>query len=126
MSKKIKAAIIGLGARGQHYARCCKEFEDEIQIVAVADVLPERVRQMQLEFNLPDERCFACGEDRLRQDRLADVLFICTQDREHFEPAMTAMKKGSDILLEKPISPFPGERREALETAEQYHTQIVV
>ncbi|WP_343246362.1 Gfo/Idh/MocA family oxidoreductase [Diplocloster hominis] len=126
MSKKIKAAIIGLGARGQHYARCCKEFEDEIQITAVADVLPDRVRQIQLEFNLPDEQCFACGEDLLQQDRLADVVFICTQDREHFEPAMKAMKKGYHILLEKPISPFPGEWRELLKTAVQYHTNIVV
>ena len=85
MDKKISIAIIGLGARGRHYARCCKEFSAEIEIVAAADPIPERVEQMRAEFNLPAERCFASGEALLKEERLADAVFICTQDREHFE-----------------------------------------
>ena len=34
---------------------------------------------------------------------------ICTQDKMHYEPAMMAIEKGYDILLEKPISPDPKE-----------------
>lgn len=126
MDKKISIAIIGLGARGQHYARCCKEFSAEAEIVAVADIIPERVEQMKAEFSLPAECCFTSGEALLEQERLADVMFICTQDREHFEPAMKAMKKGYHILLEKPVSPFPDEWRTLLKTAEEYKTKVLV
>lgn len=126
MDKKISIAIIGLGARGRHYARCCKEFSAEIEIVAAADPIPERVEQMRAEFNLPAERCFASGEALLKEERLADAVFICTQDREHFEPAMKAMKKGYHILLEKPVSPFPDEWRALLAAAEEHKTKVLV
>ncbi len=39
-------AIVGLGARGMHYARCCKEFADEAEIVALPDIIPERVEEI--------------------------------------------------------------------------------
>lgn len=126
MEEKIRIAIIGLGARGQHYARCCKEFSDEARITAVADIIPERVEQIRKEFHLAPEQCYPSGEELLKQERLADVVFICTQDREHYQPALTAMEKGYHILLEKPVSPFPDEWRTLLKTAKEYRTKVLV
>ena len=109
MKKRITVAIVGLGARGMHYARCCKEFADEAEIVAIADIIPERVEEMAQELKIPETSCYRSGEELLEEDRLADVMFICTQDRQHIKPAIEAMRKGYHLLLEKPISPFPEE-----------------
>lgn len=126
MKKKITVAIVGLGARGMHYARCCKEFADEVEIVAVADKIPERVEEIADEFSIPKTGCYGSGEELLRKDKLADVMFICTQDREHVAPALQAMKKGYHLLLEKPISPFAEEWGELVKTAGETNRHVVV
>ena len=41
--------------------------------------------------------------------KVADAVFICTQDKQHFEPTMRALEAGYHVLLEKPMSPDPEE-----------------
>lgn len=126
MSEKIKVAVYGVGARGMHYARCCQEFSDEVEVVAIADLIPERVAELGEELHIPPERRFSSGEEMLEQECLADIMFICSQDREHFEPAIRAMKKGYHLLLEKPVTPFAKEWGELLQTARENDRQVVV
>lgn len=126
MNKKIKAAIYGAGARGSHYARCCQEFSDEIEVVAIADMKAERVAELAEELHIPKEQCFSSGEEMLEKERLADVMFICTQDREHFKPAVEAMKKGYHLLLEKPVSPFAKEYGDLLRISREMNRQVIV
>ena len=46
MSKKITVAIAGLGSRGKDtYARMAKLFADRMELVAVADIVPERSKR---------------------------------------------------------------------------------
>ena len=55
MNKKLTVAIYGAGARGSHYARCCQEFADEIEVVAIADLKAERVAELAEELHIPRE-----------------------------------------------------------------------
>lgn len=126
MNKKLTVAIYGAGARGSHYARCCQEFADEIEVVAIADLKAERVAELAEELHIPRENCFSSGKEMLEKDRLADVMFICTQDREHFKPAVAAMKKGYHLLLEKPVSPFAEEYGELLRVSRETNRQVIV
>mgnify|MGYP000511991396 CR=1 FL=1 len=45
----------------------------------------------------------------IAHEKLADAMFICTQDRQHVRQAIPALEKGYDLLLEKPI--FAGSFR---------------
>ena len=56
-----------------------------------------------------NEFYFESWEELLSKPKMADVVIIATQDRMHFAPAMAAVEKKYDILLEKPISPNPKE-----------------
>ena len=57
MGRKLKVAIAGLGSRGKDtYARTAKLFPDKMEIVAVADIDPEKVREAAEEYQVPD--CF--------------------------------------------------------------------
>ena len=42
-------------------------------------------------------------------EMISDIAMICTQDKMHYEPALMAIDKGYDILLEKPVAPTPKE-----------------
>ena len=101
-------AVVGLGARGHHtYMKYQHLFPERMKVVAIADTNPEKVELCKKEFNVKDEMCFSSAMDLLKQDRLADVVIIATQDGDHREHTLEALEKGYEILLEKPISNDP-------------------
>ncbi len=125
--RKLTVAISGLGSRGfQTYAKLCAHFPDDLEIVAGADPNPDHMRLFRERFDLPDDRCFASSDDMLRQDKLADILLICTLDRLHFSEATAALEKGYDILLEKPISTNAEECKIIADTANRLGRKVMV
>ena len=64
-----------------------------MEIVAIADIDPAKVKEVAEEFHIPQERCFASAEELIAQEKLADVMFITTQDRQHVGQAIPALKK---------------------------------
>ena len=125
--KQLTAAIIGLGSRGKDtYAKTAKLFPEKLRITAIADIDPMKVEEVRKEYGVPEENCFSSAEELLEQEKLADVMFITTQDRQHVAHAVPALKKGYDLLLEKPVSPSVEECRELLRTALRYDRKVVV
>ncbi len=125
--KQCAVAIAGLGARGLDvYAQCAKRFPEKMKITAVADVREHRVALAAQQFDLQAEQCFCGFDEMMEQEQLADILVLCTQDRQHVAQAIKAMRKGYHILLEKPISPDLQECREILKVAEETKRQVIV
>lgn len=127
MSKKIKVALAGLGSRGKDtYAPTAKLFPEKMEIVAIADIDPEKVEEVAREYNIPKEMCFSSAEELIAGEKLADAMFITTQDRQHVGQAIPALKKGYHLLLEKPISPDLEECREIVQVAQACKKQVIV
>ena len=106
-SKKI--ILIGAGGRGKTYTDIAGNMDGEFEVVAVADPADVRRHYIQDKHNLPDEMCQKSWETLLEKPKFADVVIIANMDRGHFAPAMAAIEKGYDILLEKPMAPTPEE-----------------
>ena len=127
MEQKIKVAIAGLGSRGKDvYARALERFSDKVEITAVADIDAQKTAIAARRYHIPEERCFASAEELLEQDRLADVMVIATQDRQHVGHAIPALRKGYHLLLEKPVSPFLEECVELARVAKECERMVVV
>ena len=127
MSKRLKVALAGLGSRGKDtYAPTAKLFPDKMEIVAIADIDPAKVEEVAKEYHIPEEMCFASAEELIAQDKLADIMFITTQDKQHVEQAIPELKKGYHLLLEKPISPKPEECREIVKVAKECNRKVIV
>lgn len=127
MSKQLTVALAGLGSRGKDtYAKAANVFPDKMKIVAIADIDPEKVDEVSKLYNVPADACFSSAEEMIAQDKLADVMFITTQDRQHVKQAIPAMEKGYHLLLEKPISPVLEECKEIVEAAKKYNRIVVV
>src|SRR5882724_6150109 len=105
--KQIKVAIIGVGQRGEGYANYIAHNPYEAQIVAVAELNSTRREQFCQKYHLSAEQCFTTWQEMLSVSIAADAILVCTQDRQHFEPAMAALNAGYHVLLEKPMSPDP-------------------
>ena len=127
MSYPVTFAICGCGSRGlDAYASYQKVHPGKMKIIAGADSRPERLEALRAEYDVPEKNLFSSGEEMLRRPRLADVMIIATQDRQHVAQALLALEKGYHLLLEKPISPDLEECRRLQKKAHEAGRAVVV
>ncbi len=127
MKSPITVAIVGLGNRGMYaYGSRILERNDEIKVVAASDVDKGRLELMAKNHGIAPENCFNSADELLARPKLADMMFICTQNQHHYDNAIKALEKGYHILLEKPISPSLSECKKIEETAQKYNRKVVV
>ena len=127
MNSKIKIAIIGLGSRGRTaYGEELLTLRDRAEVTAVADPNEERLKLAGDAHGVPAERRFRSAEDLLAQPKLADAALICTQDRMHVPHAVAALRRGYDIMMEKPVSPILSDLQEIVKTARETGRKVVV
>ena len=105
MSQPLTAVLIGAGNRGYTaYGPYALVHPNEIRFVAVAEPNETRRARFAQAHAIPPERQFRTWEDLLAQRQIADAALVCTLDRTHVEPTVTALEAGYDVLLEKPMA----------------------
>ena len=125
--KKITVAIAGLGSRGlDTYAKCLERYPDRVELVAIADIRLDRVEVAAQRYHIPADKCFDSVQSLLKAPRQADVLFICTPDDVHYQPAIDALNLGYHLLLEKPAARTVAECRHIAELAEEKGLHVIV
>ncbi len=102
---KITVALIGAGVRGEVYASYALDHPHEMEVVAVAEPDVEKRKKMQALYKIEQSKVFENANELLGEARLADAVFICTQDHDHYSQAIKALEQGYHVLLEKPMSP---------------------
>lgn len=95
----MKAAVIGCGNISKmHFIALSNNPEAEI--IAVADIKPERADEMAEKYGAKAYYSF----DELLEAEAPDVVHICTPHYLHTEMAIKALGKGINVLTEKPCS----------------------
>lgn len=103
-SKKIlKVGIIGTGWIADAHAAKYKEMND-VEIVALADLVPGKAEKFAEKWELPNARCYLSHKELLDNENDLDAVSVCTYNRTHAECTIYALKKGVNVLCEKPMS----------------------
>lgn len=114
------AVVVGAGNRGRLvYAAWARRHPDRLRVVAVAEPDERSRESVGDQHGIPPERRFRDWKECLEGPRLADVAILATSDTLHVEPALAAVARGYDVLLEKPIAPTPAECVTVVEAAER-------
>ncbi|MDO4593948.1 MAG: Gfo/Idh/MocA family oxidoreductase [Tissierellia bacterium] len=103
----IKVAVIGAGHRGNLAYASQFLNRNDIKAVSFTDTDEEKLKIMQVKYNLSDEYLFNSTEEffkALDKEKFCDAVIIATPDRDHFETCMKVLDYDLHILLEKPIS----------------------
>ncbi|MDF2721927.1 MAG: oxidoreductase domain protein, partial [Paenibacillus sp.] len=100
-TNKIRIGIIGSGGIARAHVNAYKTIED-VQIVAVADVVPGRAQDFITANQLNGAQPFEDHRDMLRLD--LDGVSICTPNMAHYGTSVDSLKAGKHVLLEKPMS----------------------
>ncbi len=126
MSEKKSVILIGAGARGIGYTNYIARNSESYEVLAVAEPVDDRRLYVKEKHNIPNSMCFWDWRPLLDMPKMADACFICTMDRDHFEPAMRAIELGYEILLEKPAGATPEECMLLCEAAEKRGVNVLV
>jgi UDP-N-acetylglucosamine 3-dehydrogenase len=112
----LRVAVVGLGGIGRTHVRCYAENPDA-QLVALCDLLPERVDPIAKQYGVPAYHNL--GE--MLAGEQFDAASVATAGLEngghHYEPTIQLIEAGKHVLVEKPISNDIAQAREMVKAA---------
>jgi predicted dehydrogenase len=112
----IRIGIIGSGGIARAHVAAYKTIEN-VQIVAVADVVPGKAREFIEATGLADALPFEDHRELLQLD--LDGVSICTPNMAHYRTSVDALEAGKQVLLEKPMSVTLDEAIEMVQAAKR-------
>ena len=96
----IKTAIVGCGRIFKRHCEALR-YNDNFEIIAVCDILPERLRIASETLGIPG---YYNIDELIKKIEKIDLIVICTQPSEHAKIAIRAIKNNINVLIEKPIT----------------------
>ena len=104
-NKKMRVGIIGCGWIADAHIKSYLAQPD-VEIVAGADLVPGKAKAFFEKHGVEGVKTdYASHKEMLDDESLAlDAVSICTYNRQHAEPAIYALNKGVNVLLEKPFT----------------------
>lgn len=117
----MKAAVIGVGAMGRNHARVYAELES-VDLVAVADVNHSVAERVASYFGV----CAYSNYVAMLEKEKPDLVSVVVPTREHFKVASTAIERGVNVLVEKPIASTLAEGEEMIRMAQEHGVRLSV
>ncbi|HSI34153.1 MAG: Gfo/Idh/MocA family protein [Phycisphaerae bacterium] len=121
MSQMIKVGIVGAGWPGKAHARGYVG-SGGWRILAVADLIPARRKEMIDEFKIARE--YAAFEELLA-DRELDAVSICLPNYLHAAATIAALKAGKHVVCERPPALSVGEAKRIDAASHKYGKQVL-
>jgi predicted dehydrogenase len=114
--KSIGIGIIGSGgiAQGAHLPAYKALADDDVRVIAVADVRRETAEQAAKKFEVP--HIYEDYRELLKRDDI-DAVSVCTPNFMHKQPTIDALEAGKHVLVEKPLAINAAEGREMVAAA---------
>ena len=117
----LKIGLIGCGFMGGMHAACYDVIEGA-QIVAVADVRKDKAEEI---AKIHGAEIYASG-DELIANADVDIIDICLPTYLHTHHAVSAMKKGRNVFIEKPVCLTPEEGGLLIKTQQETGAKVQV
>jgi UDP-N-acetylglucosamine 3-dehydrogenase len=117
----LKAAVIGVGAMGQHHARVYDQMP-ATQLVGVADAnaeASERIAHLHHTVACTDYR-------RLLDEARPEVVTVAVPTEFHHQVVLDALEAGCHVLIEKPIAATEEQARELIARADALGRKLMV
>lgn len=118
-------AVLGAGHRGKNYGGHLSKISG-VKIVSICDKYQAKIDNVKKAWGVPDDKCFTDENEFFAQGKIADVMVIATQDRDHYRHAIKALNLGYNLLLEKPVSPDIKECLEIEKLAREKGLKVLV
>ncbi len=110
---RVRTAVVGVGHMAQSHLPNLSDFPD-VDLVALCDVSEERLQEAARQYDVP--RVYTDLTQMLDGERL-DCVFVITPEWLHARQSIECLRRGLDVLCEKPPSHNVEESRRMAEEA---------
>lgn len=114
----LKVGVIGCGGISGAHVHSWKEMED-VDLIAICDIRPEKMERY------PGHKCYT-DFDRMLNENEFDIIDVCLPTFLHCEYALKALRKGINVLSEKPVSLKESDIDLLYDTAEENGVRYMV
>ena len=126
MTKKLRAAVIGVGYLGRFHAQKYAALSD-VELVGVVDVFPETARRVAQELGVA---AFTDYRELLgahgSKDAKVDLVSVASTTETHHAVARDCLAAGVHVLAEKPITVTVAQADELITLADARHLVLQV
>jgi predicted dehydrogenase len=121
--RKLGVGVVGVGEMGKRHAENLRRLVPEAQLVAVADAVAPRAKQVAEELEI--EHSFGSLEEMVERKDI-DAVVIATPDKFHAQGIRIAAAARKDILCEKPIATDLGDAHAAVQEVVQRGVRLQI
>ena len=98
----LKYGLIGCGRISPNHIAAA--LDNRLQITAVCDIVPQRMKNIIAAFSLPDTvHAFTDYRDMLRSEK-PELVAVATESGKHARIALDCIEQGCHVIIEKPIA----------------------
>jgi len=120
LRRRLRTGVIGVGAMGKNHARLYSELPN-VQLIGVADANESLAASVARSYEC---KSYADYHDLLGQE--LDVLSIAVPTTLHKQVALDAIKKGINVLVEKPIADSVKNADQMIRAARKGRVKLMV
>jgi len=121
---KLNCLVVGTGDRGQRFCTNIGKLGGKVAAIAESD---EKKRDFVADkYDIPTDLIFEEGEDAIKADLPFDAVYIATPDKTHAKLAILSLKKGYNVLLEKPMATSPKDCIKIIEAQEKSGKSLAI
>ena len=124
--KKLKAALLGAGNRGQIYCDYALTCPNELEIVSVIDINSFKMDEAGDKYGIERDMRFLSLDEFIKANVECDFVVNATMDEMHYETAMKLIEAGYNLVLEKPITANLSELLDIERAAREKGVKILV
>ena len=121
----MKYALIGCGRISINHMKAA--LNNELEIVGISDVLPEKMDATLKEFDLLDKgiRCYEDYKEMIEQEK-PELVSIATESGNHAEIALHCIEQGVHCIIEKPMAMSIKDANAVIDLAKEKNVKISV
>lgn len=121
--KKVKVLLLGAAFAADLHADAYSRLRDKAEIVGIVDKDPERVKALADRYGFTGYSVYDSFEKAIDEAE-CDVVDICLPNFLHHDAAILALKKGRDVICEKPLATTVEDAIDMVKTAEKHGRRI--
>lgn len=120
----MKYALIGCGRIAVNHIKAA--LNNHLEIVAICDVKPEAMEILLSKYDLEKETSIHRYTDyqEMVQAESPALVAIATESGLHAEVALHCIRRGINVIIEKPMAMSMADADAIVEAAEQYHVKV--
>lgn len=118
----MKFALIGCGRIS--YNHIAAAIENQLEIVALCDVVSEHIEDKFLKLNLPNTiKKYTNYKEMIRVEK-PELVAITTESGKHAEIALHCISEGCNLIIEKPIALSIADADKIIELAKKHKVKV--